>query len=318
MSLIDNGGAIALKGFNYQKASIIFVMIRNFEKENFKVIPESREDFEIHLDEDTYFIQVKGTKKLSVSKLKSRPKGKDSIIEKNLFPGSTNDKRKIFLWDIIDNTEKELVSQNGTLIPTVFSFSDKQKEEIINTLNLDDDYKLRLNNQYIYITPFQNDLNLALTYLKGEMVDGDLLVNNDLAKLVLGELMSEIDQKSEIEVKSITDIKRKEIDGIYLKKIFLKAQQIELFDEILKNLSFSTLMKKKVKKEKLRIPFLHQSSKLEMMKQANSDRLINLSDDAAIMELRELLTNIAPEIHTTELSIAIAIDCLCDLGGESL
>lgn len=74
MSVNDNGGAIAIKGFNYQKAAIVLVMINNYQKNNFKVIPESKEDFEVYIDNEVYFIQVKGTKGLSISKLKERKK----------------------------------------------------------------------------------------------------------------------------------------------------------------------------------------------------------------------------------------------------
>ncbi|WP_281203178.1 dsDNA nuclease domain-containing protein [Cytobacillus kochii] len=314
MSAIDNGGAIAIKGFNYQKASIILVMIHNFEKDNFIVIPESREDFEIHLEQDTYFIQVKGTKKLSIGKLKSRPSGKASIIEKNLSPGTDGDIRKIFLWDVATTTKNELISQDGTLVPIRHSLSTEQKTEIINDLGLDEDQKIRMNNQYIYITPFSNDLNLALTFLKGEMVNENLLVTNDRAKVVLGELSLEIDQKSEIEVTTASDIKRKGIDGEYLKQVFVNVQQKELFDEVLNNLSINTIMKNKVKKAKLRIPLLYQNIKEQMKQKADISLLMSETDEGAVNYLRDLLADIAPEMRTTDLSIALAIDYFCELG----
>ncbi|WP_139995532.1 dsDNA nuclease domain-containing protein [Kurthia sp. Dielmo] len=314
MSAIDNGGAIAIKGFNYQKASIILVMIHNFKKDNFTVIPESREDFEIHLEQDTYFIQVKGTKNLSISKLKSRPSGKDSIIEKNLSSGTNGDIRKIFLWDVAETTKKELISQVGTLFPMKYSLSTKQKAEIINALGLDEDQKNRMNNQFIYITPFSNDLNLALTILKGEMVNENLLVTNDRAKVVLGELSLEIDQKSEIVVTTVSDIKRKEIDGEYLKQVFVNVKQKELFDEVLNNLSINTIMKTKVKKAKLRIPLLYQTIKEQLKQKTDISLLMSKTDEGAVNYLRDLMADIAPEMKTTELSIALAIDCFCELG----
>lgn len=128
MSTIDNGGAIAIKGFNYQKASIILIIIHHFQKKNFKVVPESKEDFVIHLNNEVYYIQVKGTKKLSIGKLKSKPSGKDSIIEKNISPGEDSDKRKIFLWDLAATTQSKLTKQNGTLVPTILGYSLDQKK----------------------------------------------------------------------------------------------------------------------------------------------------------------------------------------------
>lgn len=314
MDGVDNGGAIAIKGFNYQKASIMLVMINNFEKNNFLIIPESREDFEIHLDQNTYFIQVKGTKKLSIDKLKSRPSGKPSIIEKNLFPGVNEDFRKIFLWDITETTKKEMVIRNGTLVPSLYDLSPKQKLKIIKALSLNSSQTSRIDNLSIYITPFSNDLNLALTYLKGVMVDKNLLVTNERARIVLGELSIEIDQKSEILVTNDSDIKRKKIDGEYLKRIFVNVQQKEMFYEVLNNLKLNTIMKKRVKSEKLRIPLLYQSIKEQIKKKADINLLMRGSDEEAVTYLRSLLADTAPEIQTTELSIALAIDCFCELG----
>lgn len=59
---INNGGAIAIKGFNYQKASIILIMINNYQREDFLIIPEAEDDFQVYVDGKTIFIQVKGEK----------------------------------------------------------------------------------------------------------------------------------------------------------------------------------------------------------------------------------------------------------------
>lgn len=314
MAVIDNGGAIAIKGFNYQKAAIMLVIIHNFENDNFTVIPESREDFEIHLKGETYLIQVKGTKNLSISKLKSKPDGKASIIEKNLSSGTDGDIRKIFLWDVTETTKKELISQEGSLVPVKYSLSKKQKEDIIKTLGLDEEQKSRMNNQFIYITPFSNDLSLALTILKGEMVNKNLVVTNDRAKVVLGELSLEIDQKSEIVVTTASDMKRKEIEGEYLKRVFLNVKQKELFEEVLNNLSINSIMKNKVKKAKLGIPLLYQNIKEQMKQKIDICLIMSETDEGAVKYLGDLVGEIAPEIKNTELSIALAIDCFCELG----
>ncbi|PID05015.1 MULTISPECIES: dsDNA nuclease domain-containing protein [unclassified Sporosarcina] len=310
MSAIDNGGAIAIKGFNYQKASIIHVIIHHFEKKNFKVIPESKEDFEIHLDNEIYYVQVKGTKKLSIGKLKSKTSGKASIVEKNMLPGEDSDKRKIFLWDLANTTKSELIKRNGTLVSTVLGFSVEQKQDFISSLNLDENQKNRLNNQFIYITPFSNDLDSALTVLKGEMVTENLLVTNERARVVLGELSLEIDQKSEIIIQTDNDIERKVIQGDYLRRVFANVQQKEMFDEVLNNLSINTIMKRKIRNIKLHIPLLHQNLKEEIKQQVDINLIMNSTDEEAIGYLRGL---IATEVDT-ELSIALAIDCFCELG----
>lgn len=78
---IDNGGAVAIKGFNYQKASIILVMINNYHRDNFSVIPEAEDDFQVHVDGKNIFIQVKGEKSITLSKLIT----KDIIKKKFIF-----------------------------------------------------------------------------------------------------------------------------------------------------------------------------------------------------------------------------------------
>ncbi|CAM4149027.1 dsDNA nuclease domain-containing protein [Jeotgalicoccus halotolerans] len=310
MSIVDNGGAFAIKGFNYQKAAIIFVMIHHFEKNNFKIVPESKDDFEVYLDDQVYYIQVKGTKKLSIAKLKSKPKGKESIIEKNLFPGVDNDNRKIFLWDLAETTKSELTKVRGTLFPEKYQFSDKQKMDLAESLELNPSQLLRLEHQFIYVTPFTNDLEKALIMLKGYMVEEELLVTNERVSIVLSELALEIDQKSEILIDVEEDFVNKEIDGNYLKKIFTRVKQKEMFDEVLNNLILNTRTKEKIRAIKLRIPLLHTTLKEEIKEKIVTNEVMDCNtDEDAIRYIRSLIgENIA-----TELSIALAIDYFCEI-----
>lgn len=310
MSVVDNGGAIAIKGFNYQKTAIIFVMIHHFEQENFKIVPESKDDFEVYLNNQVYYVQVKGTKKLSISKLKSQTKGKESIIEKNLFPGADEDNRKIFLWDLSETTKIELTKVKGTLFPEKYQFSDDQKTDITKSLNLNPSQRSRLENQFIYITPFTNDLEQSLIMLKGYMVEEGLLVTNERATVVLSELALEIDQKSEILITVEEDLVNKEIDGNYLKKIFISVKQKEMFDEVLNNLPLNTLMKQKVRAVKLRIPLLHPTLKKKIKDEVNVSKIMSCSTDE---EAIHYIKNLIKEDIATELSIALAIDCFCEL-----
>ncbi|WP_338753099.1 dsDNA nuclease domain-containing protein [Leuconostoc mesenteroides] len=79
MSVSDNGGAIAIKGFNFQKASAILVMLHNLDDENLIFIPESKEDFEVRNDKLVYYVQVKSIKSLSLSKMLSQKKKQKKI-----------------------------------------------------------------------------------------------------------------------------------------------------------------------------------------------------------------------------------------------
>lgn len=93
---IENGGAVAIKGFNYQKASLILVMINNYSRDGFKVVPEADDDFQIHVDGQNIYIQVKGEKSITLAKLIN-----EKIIEKNLVPGQDEDIRK-YLCGILE------------------------------------------------------------------------------------------------------------------------------------------------------------------------------------------------------------------------
>lgn len=154
--------------------------------------------------------------------------------------------------------------------------------------------------------------------LKGMMVDKDLLVTNERVKVVLGELSLEIDQKSEIIVTNDSDIKRKEINGDYLKKVFTTVQQKELFDEVLNNLSINTIMKKKVKRAKLSIPLIYQTLKEQLKQKADFNLILSKSNDEdAIKYLREVLNDMKLEINA-DLAIALAIECFCELGETNI
>lgn len=316
----DNGGAIAIKGFNYQKAAIMLVMINNYHKQNFKVIPESKEDFEVHVDNDIYFIQVKGTQKLSVNSLSSRTKKETkivkSIIEKNLEPGTDTNKRKIFVYSLADTTKKDMVSEDGTLVTPIYKLSDEQKKTIIDRLNLNQNQKLRLQNQKFYITPFCNDLTLARKHLKGEMVEKDLLVTKKRANLVLGELAQEIDSKSEIEVFSDADISRKIIDSNFLKEVFVSVERKDKFDDILEELPYNQLRKRKIKVEKTKILFSYQSLKEKVKSTIDVEELMDMSDEEVVDFIVEEIRKIDSKIKSKELMIAISIDCYCEIGGE--
>ena len=236
---INNGGAIAIKGFNYQKASIILIMINNYQREDFLIIPEAEDDFQVYVDGKTIFIQVKGEKNITLQKLISK-----EIIKKNLIPGHDEDIRKIFVWDIGENFQnslKEIVS--GNIISPLLNYSDEDLKRIADNLNLNENQQIRLKNQYIYKTPFNNNLTEAIKRLFGELVSHNLHINNESGRALLSELSLMIDQKSEIIVLD-NNYSQKTIDNVYLKKVFARVEQHQKFDRILDKLSYNELKKK--------------------------------------------------------------------------
>lgn len=306
----DNGGAIAIKGFNYQKASIILVMIKNYSRDGFQIIPEAEDDFQVHVDDKNIFIQVKGLKCITLNKLI-----KKEIIEKNLVPGQEGDIRKIFFWDISASFKKELiVVPTGNVTSSLLKYTDEHKNKIITELELDDSQKERLDNQFLYTTPFNNDLTEAITRLFGEMVTQELHVDNESGRALLAELSLMIDQKSEILVNG-DDYTEKIIDGEYLKNLFIRVQQLDLFDEILDKSKYNTFKKERIRYERTKILVDYQNTKKKAKEHCNCSNLDfeSSSEDELINEIVTIVRETDDTISNDNLLIAISVECLCDL-----
>ena len=311
---IDNGGAIAIKGFNYQKASIILVMIKNYSRDGFHVIPEAEDDFQVHVDDKNIFIQVKGEKSITLNKLV-----KKEIIKKNLVPGQDEDIRKIFFWDISSAFHKELTNvPTGNVTSSLLKYSDDHKNKIVAALKLNDNQKKRLDNQFLYTTPFNNDLTEAITRLFGEMVKQELHVDNESGRALLAELSLMIDQKSEIIVHA-NDFTEKIIDGRYLKSLFVRVQQLDLFDKILEKSNYNTFRKNRIQHERTKILVAYQNTKKKTKEHCNCCNLDfeNSSEDELIAELITIVKETDDTINNENLLVAISVECLCDLWEEA-
>ena len=310
---INNGGAIAIKGFNYQKASIILIMINNYQREDFLIIPEAEDDFQVYVDGKTIFIQVKGEKNITLQKLISK-----EIIKKNLIAGHDEDIRKIFVWDIGKNFQtslKEIVS--GNIISPLLNYSDEDLKRIADDLNLNENQQIRLKNQYIYKTPFNNNLTEAIKRLFGELVSHNLHINNESGRALLSELSLMIDQKSEIIVLD-NNYSQKTIDNVYLKKVFARVEQHQQFDRILDKLSYNEFKKRKIKQEKTKILVSYQNIKKKTKNYCNTLDLEQSTEQELINQIVQIIKNHDSSITNNNLIIAIAIECLCELWEDAL
>ena len=310
---INNGGAIAIKGFNYQKASIILIMINNYQREDFLIIPEAEDDFQVYVDGKTIFIQVKGEKNITLQKLISK-----EIIKKNLIPGHDEDIRKIFVWDLgkkFQNSLKEIVS--GNIISPLLNYSDEDLKRISDNLNLNENQQIRLKNQYIYKTPFNNNLTEAIKHLFGELVSQNLQINNESGRALLSELSLMIDQKSEIIVLD-NNYSLKTIDNVYLKKVFARVEQHQEFDRILDKLSYNEFKKRKIKQEKTKILVSYQNIKKKTKHYCNNLDLEQSTEQELINQIVQIIKNHDSSITNNNLIIAIAIECLCELWEDAL
>lgn len=309
---VDNGGSIAIKGFNYQKASIILIMVNNYKRDEFCVTPEAEDDFQVHVKGQNIFIQVKGEKSITLQKLITK-----DIIKKNLETGTEEDVRKIFIWDIGKTFLDGLEEESGKIVSPLLKYSDTQRKKIVQDMNLDKDQKKRLENQFLYKTPFSNNLTEAIKHLYGEMIIQELHINSESGRALLGELSLMIDQKSEINFTG-SNYSDKEISGEYLKKIFINVEQYEMFNQILDKSPYNTFKKEKIKKERIKILTGYQNIKKSIEGERSSLDLENLTEQELVDNIVEMIKDKETIIIEDNLRIAIAIECLCELWEDEL
>ena len=150
-----------------------------------------------------------------------------------------------------------------------------EEELFSNSWLLSNDQKNKVNNDRVenfslVKTAFDNDMKNARIYLKGELVQQNIVVEGR-AEVILNELFQQILQKSEKKVqteqdKELKKITSKELDLI-LQKITAKAR----FEKELKNLRFNSLKEEKIKKEEKKIILEYMAVKKAVIRFLKSD-----------------------------------------------
>lgn len=301
----ENGGANAQRGFNYQNCVISLVAIRNYKKPNFKIYVEADEDFEVNYGDDYHAcIQVKGEKNLTFNKLLKGEKGKLSIFEKNLSSGKSDSVYKIVVFSFSRKDMESMQEQTDEeeLFSNSWLLSNDQKNKVNND---------RVENFSLVKTAFDNDMKNARIYLKGELVQQNIVVEGR-AEVILNELFQQILQKSEKKVqteqdKELKKITSKELDLI-LQKITAKAR----FEKELKNLRFNSLKEEKIKKEEKKIILEYMAVKKAVIRFLKSDeeKLENNSISTLISETFNLSEMNCLSENT---KYAIVISAYCDI-----
>lgn len=319
MSNFENGGAVAIKGFNFQKAAITYIAIKNYDKPNFIILVEAKDDFEVKFDDYEAYIQVK-SQKLSLKKILNETKGK-SILEKNLTNGDENSQYKIFVKGFAQtDINQMIVTENGMICGPLYGYNDNQKNEIIEQFrnnNYLTEVEKKLLSSYIYELPFIDKLESAITVLLGEMTNKEIDVGHKRGQIAINELFTLIDQKSEYIVKNEEDYKKKEISQSDLEGIFKLTSTLEMFDEILDATSYTFFKKKKIKKEQLKIIHAYKKEKeiaVENTKDINIldydvDELINVACEQCNYDESFNILNIY-------IKIAIIIEVLTEMSED--
>ena len=87
---IDSGGTEAIRGFSYQNAIALYLLICHFQDKDFWIVPEGNDDIDVNLNNQYYKLQVK-SKKLTINQLINSKQNELSVLEKvNTISDSAN------------------------------------------------------------------------------------------------------------------------------------------------------------------------------------------------------------------------------------
>ena len=315
--VIDNGGAIAQKGFNYQNHVIALVAIKNYHRKNFEIFVETNDDCEVLYDNYHAYIQVKGLEKVSVADLLKKSKNKCSILEKHFTPGDEHSKYKIVILQFKQGELNDLKANNkDELFDSSWNLKPNKQKEILNKLpkefkNQDKHLKKKLKNFSFVKTSFSNNSVEARKYLKGELVTQKISVDGR-DDVILDELNRIISQKSEIVLKDGDDKKLKRITTDELQLILKKLSSKALFDSELEKFFFPSYRKEIIKREEIRIitQYMHEKKEIIKLLKSDTQRLKTKHLSEIVDEI--IGWNVLEKLED-EAKYAVIISAYCDI-----
>ncbi|MFC9539043.1 DUF4297 domain-containing protein [Lysinibacillus sp. NPDC056959] len=321
---LDNGGAEAIKGFNFQKANLILLAINNYLKSNFKIYIEAEDGIVVTFDGYKAYIQVK-KQVHSISSLLQKGKkhtienedgtkktiNKPSILEKNLSSGHDDDTFKIFVKNIKpqDIKNKFNIQKPGQICNILHKPTDEAKSIILSKLS--DDYKDKLNNLYIHESPLSEEYNDSIKYLIGCLNDIEVSVDNKQGRAIIAELTLTIDEKANQKIEEISQKELKYMDTNYFSNLFITCKVLNKFNDILNSLSYNSIKKSRIGKERIKIDLTKTILKDEIKE--NILQIVNLEDLSDKEIIDTVVTNFNSRDEENTL-IAIAIECICEIG----
>lgn len=277
-----DGGANAIRGFNYQKAVIALIAVLNYDKDGFEFFLENQDDVEVLFNDSHTFIQIKSNKNLSINGLvKPNKKTNQSILGKNLSKNpceSRLGRYKVVAPDFLKRDKSNLKeSSDGLIFDTIYKYSDSQRLAIADSLK-DQDYEqsdldLKLSNSYIFFSPFGADLRDAIRSIKGTMSDHNISVDNNKGDIAINELFTQIDNKSEISpTQEMPYNNKKKLTASDLKLIFTISGHEDIKDRIWNDIksNFNPLRQHKIEREFKRAISMHKALKSNMVNKIGS------------------------------------------------
>ncbi len=318
----DNGGAIAIKGFNFQHAVAALIIICNYEKENFSIYLETKDDIEVTYSDNNFFIQAKSNQ-LTLNGLVKADKQNKSILSKSL--SKTSDKKhnyyKIATIEFSEQEQKKLnkkVSQHLFNNNEIYEINAEAKTKLIDALikqGLEEEVsKTKLDNCYIYFTPFSKNSENSYYYLLGFMNQCNINVDGGRGKLLLNELLNLIQQKAEKIINNDNEKECKQLNSAFLKSLIKTDKYLTAKDTFVQKLEEQNVINIQnsiqIKEFLLSVGLKHLALKNKVR---NSIGTIDIKSDfvETIKDLLEKVQNAFTE-ENRNLLLAIIIDLYID------
>lgn len=277
-----DGGANAIRGFNYQKSVIALIAVLNYSKDDFELFLENQDDVEVLFKDSHTFIQIKSNKGLSIKSLvKADKRTNQSILGKNLSKnpcGSRLGRYKVVTPDFLKSDKSNLEEcGEGLIFDTIYKYSDNQRLAVADSLNDQDckqpDLDLKLSNSYLFFSPFRADSRDAIRSIKGTMSDHNISVDNNKGDIAINELFTQIDNKSEISpTQEMPYNNKKKLTSRDLKLIFTISGHENIQDRIWNDIKskFDILTQHKIEREFIRTISIHKALKNDMVNKIGS------------------------------------------------
>lgn len=317
----DQGGAQAIKGFNFQTAMGALIAVFNFSEPDFKMIVEGKEDLEVHKAGICTYVQVKSSK-LTTNQLLKMPKDTKSgerrlaILYKLLSAGRTQDRYKL----IVSNKfpEKDFLnhfthSSRPLILDRAYQATPKTIQQIRQHMQKEGISlpKEILQHLFLYRAPFQTDLQTASRYICGVMNENNILTDNCCGHTAFSEIVRIIYQKSEYTENG--NLEEKTITSADLKRIFHTSKRPLLAERIIAELFPGQILKQdKIRRNIVKIPLAFQHHKENIKERLGSLKLVDSMREDELINKCMSMKNIVAYPISNEEKYAILIDLLLD------
>ncbi len=260
MGAINNGGAQAIKGFNYQKSVIALIAVLHYlDEEQTDIYVESEDDIVVKTPKRATYIQSKSTE-LTLSSIVSRKDDKDSILEKNLQSGSEAGSRYKLVTPRFNSHDKHLTKKTADIFTEgaeVYTYTKTAKDNLRKKIPSLPENKL--DESRVVLTSFPAKQSDALTHIKGVMSNKNIPVDNSYGAASLAELGLRIDQKSEIIAITSDDYENKKITQKDLQRIFGHSYKSKHYEDILNALGCTIMKKTELMKKHFTVGAIYSS-----------------------------------------------------------